>query len=255
MKKQDLQIPEPCDASWEQMRGDQKSRFCSHCTKDVHNLSMLSKDEAAKLLEETGRNLCVQYVHNNEGQIMFRDDKEPSWRLFSQKQGLKLLLSAAALAVPMLLGACDEPAQPDPTEAVATSPIKLEEGKAAALELTTPKAEQIGAGRAPTFQSQPTTQPEPYEVLGGEPMPVQDNEPKPACDGDKTGDGGKEEYLMEQGELEEPQEPTTKIEEQKVEPAKHYEVLGGKPMPPVKKTRKPKKEKPKEYKVVQGDLF
>lgn len=253
MKKQDLQIPEPCDASWEQMRGDEKSRFCLHCTKDVHNLSMLSKDEAALLLEETGHNLCVQYAHNSEGQIMFRDDKEPSWRLFSQKQGLKLLLSAAALAVPMLLGACDEPAQPDHTEAVATSPIKLEEGKAAALELTTPsQTSAVGSGRAPTFQAQPTTQPEPYEIAAGEPMPVQDDEPKPACDGDK------DEYIMERGELEEPQEPTSKTEEKKVEPAKHYEVLGGKPKPPVKEAHKLKKGelegRPKDFKVVKGDI-
>lgn len=216
MKKEHVYIPEPCDASWEQMRGDEQKRFCDHCTKHVHNLSMLTKAEATALLEARGDELCVQYTFDQGGELMFRDNEEPAWRLFSQKEGLKLLLSAAALAVPMLLSAC-EPQHIEPTP-VATSPIKLTEGEAATIQLPAATDQAQGAGRSPSFSppSEEPAQPEQYEALAGKPsikLDEEEDKPKPSCD----------------GEEEQAQEPR-KIEDKapdKVKP--RFRKLGGKP--------------------------
>ncbi|MBX3187762.1 MAG: hypothetical protein KF819_12135 [Labilithrix sp.] len=45
-----LRITKPCPASWEEMEGDDVSRFCGVCNKHVHNLDRLSSDEVQAML-------------------------------------------------------------------------------------------------------------------------------------------------------------------------------------------------------------
>jgi hypothetical protein len=47
-----LRIARPCPARWEDMAGDDRVRFCQACRKNVYNLSALSREAAAKLIEE-----------------------------------------------------------------------------------------------------------------------------------------------------------------------------------------------------------
>ena len=189
MKTNDLFIPEPCSAPWEQMRGDERRRFCSLCDKHVHHLSMMTRQQAQALLAARGQDphLCVQYASDERGQIMFRDDPSPTWRLFSQGQGVKLLVSAAALVVPMLLSGCDAPS-PEPS-AQTISPIKLVDGQPPTLELRPEGADSSsapGSGRAPQAPDAPPlpqAEHEPFEITGGKPRPPATEEP--SCDGDK----------------------------------------------------------------------
>ena len=50
MRSQDIQIPEPCHAEWDAMRPEEKGRFCFECSKKVHDLSAMTKDEAKGFL-------------------------------------------------------------------------------------------------------------------------------------------------------------------------------------------------------------
>jgi hypothetical protein len=45
-----LRITRPCPASWDQMEGDDVSRFCGICNKNVYNFESLSRDEVQALL-------------------------------------------------------------------------------------------------------------------------------------------------------------------------------------------------------------
>ncbi len=43
---EDVRIASPCSASWEDMTGDARVRFCGKCAKNVYNLSEMTRDEA-----------------------------------------------------------------------------------------------------------------------------------------------------------------------------------------------------------------
>ena len=53
---ENIKIARPCKMSWDKMSGDDKTRFCGKCDKNVYNISAMTKDEAEKLiLENEGR--------------------------------------------------------------------------------------------------------------------------------------------------------------------------------------------------------
>ena len=50
-----------CPKLWAQMDGNEKTRFCDVCQKNVHNLSMMNAEERQALLAGTGESPCVAY--------------------------------------------------------------------------------------------------------------------------------------------------------------------------------------------------
>lgn len=72
--RQDIEIPEPCHADWDAMRPEDKGRFCSECSKTVHDLSAMTKEEAKGFLRRTGCNdICVSFQHHEDGTLLFRE--------------------------------------------------------------------------------------------------------------------------------------------------------------------------------------
>jgi hypothetical protein len=53
----------PCSEDWDQMTGNDRVRFCSHCAKHVNNLSEMTRKEARRLVRDSGGNLCVRYIY------------------------------------------------------------------------------------------------------------------------------------------------------------------------------------------------
>ncbi len=43
-------IKTPCKASWDEMQGDDRVRFCCACTKNVYDISAMTEDEAEAFL-------------------------------------------------------------------------------------------------------------------------------------------------------------------------------------------------------------
>ncbi|MBX3188995.1 MAG: hypothetical protein KF819_18385 [Labilithrix sp.] len=117
MRREDLPIEAPCGQDWDGMKpADMKKRFCDACTLHVHDLAAMTKREAKALLssEET-EGLCVRYLYDRHGEIVFSDDPRliaPS-RLLRAK---RFAAAAVALAFPMTLTACmgAAPARPMP---------------------------------------------------------------------------------------------------------------------------------------------
>jgi hypothetical protein len=70
---QRVHIASPCNASWDQMRGDDRSRFCAHCNLNVYNLSAMTTKEGERLIREKEGRLCVQIYRRRDGTILTQD--------------------------------------------------------------------------------------------------------------------------------------------------------------------------------------
>jgi hypothetical protein len=68
-----IQIATPCEASWEDMRGDDRVRFCGQCKLHVYNISDMPRDEAEKLVREREGRLCVRMFRRHDGTVLTRD--------------------------------------------------------------------------------------------------------------------------------------------------------------------------------------
>jgi hypothetical protein len=65
-----LRVASPCDASWDEMEGDEKVRFCRHCRKHVYNLSWMSRREAAAFVRQTEDRLRVRFYRRRDGTLL-----------------------------------------------------------------------------------------------------------------------------------------------------------------------------------------
>lgn len=65
-----IDVKTPCNESWEEMTGNSEVRFCSHCAKNVHDISAMTRTKAEKLVKDSNGQLCVRYVKNPEGKII-----------------------------------------------------------------------------------------------------------------------------------------------------------------------------------------
>ena len=127
MNRTDLPIATPCTADWSQMTMADRGRFCGQCKKVVRELEQLTEAEARELLAAPPtEGLCVRYVHDATGEIIFRRDVVPVGRLARAKRAAAMALAAAALPVavagcmgaapmpPPVMGSVAEPQPPPP---------------------------------------------------------------------------------------------------------------------------------------------
>ncbi len=57
-----VRVKTPCSEAWAEMRGNDKVRFCSHCSKHVNNFSQMTRKEAMRLVRASDGDICVRYV-------------------------------------------------------------------------------------------------------------------------------------------------------------------------------------------------
>jgi hypothetical protein len=68
-----IQIASPCTASWDEMIGDDRSRFCAHCQKDVFNLSAMPREEAESFIQARSAEVCVRLYKRTDGTVLTSD--------------------------------------------------------------------------------------------------------------------------------------------------------------------------------------
>jgi len=68
-----IRVASPCTADWNQMTGDDRTRHCGHCQKNVYNLSGMTREEAEALIIERNGDLCVRYYQRPDGTILLAD--------------------------------------------------------------------------------------------------------------------------------------------------------------------------------------
>ena len=109
-------------------RAEATKRFCGECRKHVHDLGSMTESEARALLATAG-DLCVRYVADERGRLVFLPDV-PSGMLSPRRRAA---MAASLMAASMSLTACmgarrNEP--PQSPEASNAAPPRLEMTKA-----------------------------------------------------------------------------------------------------------------------------
>ncbi|HEV7395396.1 MAG TPA: hypothetical protein VGN86_02700 [Pyrinomonadaceae bacterium] len=68
-----IRVASPCNMDWEQMIGNDRSRFCGQCNLNVYNLSGMSRAEAEHLISNNEGNLCLRYYRRADGSVLTQD--------------------------------------------------------------------------------------------------------------------------------------------------------------------------------------
>lgn len=72
---QSVRVASPCHADWEGMETveGERVKFCTSCSKNVYNLTAMTRAEAESLLQRHEGRLCVRYYQRNDGTILSKD--------------------------------------------------------------------------------------------------------------------------------------------------------------------------------------
>lgn len=92
----DLQLAFNCPAQWESMVGDEQSRHCNLCKRNVYNISSMTRQEAIDFLEAKGEKVCVRYFKRRDGTILTAPCGKAKRGFFSLK--MKIATACAGVA-------------------------------------------------------------------------------------------------------------------------------------------------------------
>src|SRR5690348_9670417 len=68
-----IRVASPCRQSWDEMDGDDRSRFCGACNRQVYNLSGMTQAEAQALVQNREGRLCVRFYRRRDGSVLTAD--------------------------------------------------------------------------------------------------------------------------------------------------------------------------------------
>jgi len=57
-----VEVGKPCSENWSEMNGNERVRFCAHCSKHVNNLSEMTRKEAVRFVRMSGQDICIRYI-------------------------------------------------------------------------------------------------------------------------------------------------------------------------------------------------
>lgn len=97
-----LSIATPCTVPWGTMSGDDRSRFCGQCQRQVFDLSAMTTAEVVDLLSQPGGSPCVRLYRRPDGRVLTSDC--PAGLRVRAWRGLRR--RAASLFALLLLPAC-----------------------------------------------------------------------------------------------------------------------------------------------------
>jgi len=74
-----IEVLSPCTVPWETMQGSDRVRHCGQCNQNVYHLSVMTREEAEKLIHQKEGKLCVQFFRRPDGTIVTRDCVAVRW--------------------------------------------------------------------------------------------------------------------------------------------------------------------------------
>lgn len=89
-----IDIPAPCSEAWESMVGNERTRHCARCDKQIHNLSVLSEAEIAELASRA--DVCVSLEVKRDGTLVTADPAPGERRAGAGRVVLTAALTALA---------------------------------------------------------------------------------------------------------------------------------------------------------------
>ncbi len=101
-----IAVRTPCTMDWELMTGDERTRFCDKCQKNVYNLSEMTRADAVTLIESSEKQICGRLFKRADGTIVTADCpvtkvSVPIWKRpfqFSIAALLVIMTASAGLA-------------------------------------------------------------------------------------------------------------------------------------------------------------
>lgn len=69
----DVRVAAPCRMPWEDMAGDERTRFCGACGMNVYNLSGMTRADANALLAGREGRTCVRFFQRKDGTVLTAD--------------------------------------------------------------------------------------------------------------------------------------------------------------------------------------
>ncbi len=122
-----VRVKDPCTQDWNEMTGNDQVRFCTHCAKDVNDLSTMTKSEARRLVRQSNGQLCIRYIkHPETGAPVFTDQlvqiSRRMPRVAAGVIGASISLSTFAYAQGGSSRAASSPQVETPAAVVAVNP-------------------------------------------------------------------------------------------------------------------------------------
>lgn len=68
-----VRIARPCSEKWEDMKGDERVRFCARCQLNVFNVKALSETDARALLFKARGRVCGRVYQRPDGTVLTSD--------------------------------------------------------------------------------------------------------------------------------------------------------------------------------------
>ena len=93
----EIKIATPCTASWDNMTGDERTRFCGQCKKNVYNISDMSRAQAEKLFIESEGKACLRLYRRADGTVI--TDDCPIGLRKVRNAAIRMATTAASLAI------------------------------------------------------------------------------------------------------------------------------------------------------------
>jgi hypothetical protein len=75
-KWENITVAKNCPVDWNSMKGDEKIRFCGKCSQNVYNLSEMTREQAAAVIQEQGGDMCIRIYRRLDGTIKTSDCPE-----------------------------------------------------------------------------------------------------------------------------------------------------------------------------------
>lgn len=129
-----LQVALPCPASWADMRGDDRARFCAQCEKHVYDFSKLTAAEGLALIREKEGNVCGRLWRRADGTVITADCPVGARTLLARKEVRLPMAAAAVIAMSLSSLACGPKVKP---QAAPTAPMSAQAPNTHATMTTT----------------------------------------------------------------------------------------------------------------------
>ena len=96
-----IRLASPCPAKWDQMDGDDDTRFCHQCQKNVYDLTRMSHQQFVELVTRTEGKFCGRIYRRADDRVLTDDCPVGVARI---RRHMRKILSRCAAAVLFLLG-------------------------------------------------------------------------------------------------------------------------------------------------------
>lgn len=68
-----LRIASPCSVGWENMKGDDRKRFCARCELNVFNVAGMTTADVGRLVSESDGRICIRLYRRTDGTVIIKD--------------------------------------------------------------------------------------------------------------------------------------------------------------------------------------